>query len=65
MDNSKFIVQMPILDEDAAAQVYEFLQEMIRVYESHYGAQLNAYYADAYTNDTQGDQRNLDDEIPF
>lgn len=65
MDNSKLILQLPILDDDSTAEIYEFLQDCMRVFESHYGSQLNVYYSEEYSHDLQGDQRVFDDKIPF
>ena len=65
MDNLDFTLQWPMLEDDSCAQVYELLQNLIRAFEYHYGAQLNAYYSDVYADNTQGDQRFFDDEIPF
>ena len=65
MGSLDFILHWLILEDDSCAQMYEFLQELMRAFESHYGAQLNAYYCEAYSDDMQGDQRNLNDEIPF
>lgn len=65
MGNLNYILHWPILDDESTAQIYELLQDLMRAFESHYGAQLNAYYCDIYADDTQGDQRFFDDEIPF
>ena len=65
MGSRDFILQWPILDDDHVVAVYEFLQDFMRAFESDYGAQLNAYYCEMYANDTQGNQRSIDDEIPF
>lgn len=60
-----FILHWPALDDDSADAVYEFLQDCMRSFESHYGTQLNAYYAEEYGNNLQGEQRGFDDNIPF
>lgn len=65
MGSLDFILHWPILDDDSAAAVYEFLQDGMRSFESHYGAQLNAYYCDAYADNMQSDQRSFNDDIPF
>lgn len=59
------VLQLPILDDDHAASIYEFLQDCMQIFETHYGSQLNAYYSEEYSDALQGDQRFFDDEIPF
>lgn len=73
MDNPVLIVEAPILHDESVSNVYEFLQNLMLAFESHYYVQLvrHAHSVnqpscnDYQSNDTQGDQRSFDDEIPF
>lgn len=72
MDNPKLIVEAPILDDESAVKIFDFLYDLTLSFESCYYKQLlrRSQYCDPpdgpdYLNDTQGDQRFFDDEIPF
>lgn len=72
VDNPVLIIDAPILDDESIAKVYEFLQNLTFAFDAHYYNQLRRCSrtktqsdSHTYLNDIQGDQRSLDDEIPF
>lgn len=68
MDKPILIVEAPELDDDAAARVYEFLQDLVLGFEAHYYTQLvrrerNRQVPDLQSN--ENDDEPFNDEIPF
>lgn len=43
MDKPIFMIEAPILDPDSATNVYQFLQDLILAFETHYYKQLKYY----------------------
>lgn len=37
-------VPLPTLSDEAAVEILDFLQDVLTVFESHYGAQIRRYY---------------------
>lgn len=73
MDKPVLIIEAPELDDDGAASVYHFLQELVLAFESHYYAQLvrqerNRQVPDPDWQSDQNDEEReepFNDEIPF
>lgn len=76
MDNPMLVVEAPNLDDETAVKVLGFLQRLTDTFEANYYTQLERYYrkyndlhyarsSDPGIDETTGDQRGFDDEIPF
>ena len=76
VDNPVLVVEAPILDDETAVKVFGFLQRLTDTFEANYYTQMERYYqkynnlhyasrSDKHINETHGDQRVFDDEIPF
>ena len=68
MDNVTLIIDAPILDDESAANVYQFLQDLTLAFESHYYKQLVRHSRNQEPNcydNEPGEQPFFDDEIPF
>ena len=68
MDKPMLIVEVPVLDDQSATYVYQFLQDLTLAFESCYYKQLVRYRRNCecdYDQDMQDGQPFFDDEIPF
>ena len=45
-DSMPVEIHLPILSDEAAVEVYDFLNEFLLLVESHYFAQIHRFYAD-------------------
>jgi hypothetical protein len=39
-------VPLPALSDEAAVEILDFLQDVLTIFESHYGTQIRRYYED-------------------
>ena len=44
MNNSVFILDVPILDDEAAANIQKFLYAVVDAFDTHYCKQIERYY---------------------
>lgn len=68
MDSPVLIVEAPILDDESAANAYEFLQNLMLAFDAHYYPQLQRHFlaVNQPNRHKQADQCSFDDdEIPF
>lgn len=68
MDNPVLMIDAPILDDESAANVYQFLQDLTLAFESQYYNQLKRFNKNNnvdWHDDKQGEQLFFDDDVPF
>lgn len=51
MNNPVLIIEMPELNDKAAVDMHNFLQELMNVFELHYMSQINQHYNNQLLND--------------
>ena len=50
-------IQLPALSDEAAVEVYDFLNEFLLLFDAHYFAQIHRFYADrSFDRVTQSSQ---------
>ena len=68
VDNPVLMIDAPILDDESAANVYQFLQDLTLAFESQYYNQLKRFNKNNnvdWHDDKQGEQLFFDDDVPF
>jgi len=55
MDKQMLIIEMPELDDKAAADLHEFLQYLTNTFELHYLHQIRRYYKNLYREEGDND----------
>lgn len=55
MDKQMLIIEMPELNDEAAAGLQYFLQELTNAFESHYLNQIKRYYERLYLEEAEQD----------
>lgn len=65
MDKPIFMIEAPILDPDSATNSYQFLQDLILAFETHYYHQLKDYRKRHNVKDELLEKPFLDDDMPF
>lgn len=65
MDKPIFMIEAPILDPDSATNVYQFLQDLILAFETHYYNQLRCYSQNNNVEEERVEKPFFDDDMPF
>lgn len=55
MDKSALIIEMPELDDKAAVELQQFLQDLTNAFENHYLFQIKRYYQKLYLDEAEQD----------
>ena len=59
-------VPLPRLSDDAAAEIYLFIEQVLRLFEDRYGGQLRRFYESMSRDNLLESQLNLElDDPPF
>ena len=45
-DSYPIEICLPPISDDAVVEIYDFLNDFLRLFESHYGAQIHRFYED-------------------
>ena len=67
-DSMPVEIHLPVLCDEAAVEIHDFLNEFLLRFESHYFAQTHRYYEDAFSNtfvQTSPLVQPPDDDPPF
>jgi hypothetical protein len=55
MDKQMLIIEMPELDDKAAVDLQQFLQDLTNAFENHYLRQIKRYYQKLYREEADKD----------
>jgi len=55
MDKSALIIEMPELDDKAAVELQQFLQDLTNAFENHYLFQIKRCYQKLYLDEAEQD----------
>lgn len=61
-------IRLPPISDEAVVEIYDFLTDFLRLFESHYGAQIHRFYEDrSFDNLVHPDPESPapDDDPPF
>ena len=67
-DSCPVEICLPPISDEAVVEIYDFLSDFLRLFESHYGGQLHRFYEDrSFDNLVHPDPHNCppDDDPPF
>jgi len=67
-DSYPFQIRLPPICDEAVVEIYDFLNDFLRLFESHYAAQIHRFYEDRSFNNLvhpNTHTRPSDDDPPF